>query len=59
MIVSLVRFKSRLSDDAVQAMFEDRADQYRNVPGLVEKTYLRFRERGSLAPSTPGTRRRR
>ena len=35
-IVSLVRFKSRLSDDAVQAMFEDRADQYRNVPGLVE-----------------------
>ena len=43
-IVSLVRFKSRLSDDAVQATFEERADQYRNVPGLVEKIYLRFHE---------------
>jgi len=45
-IVSLVRFKSRLSDDVVQATFEDRADHYRNVPGLVEKIYLRFRETG-------------
>jgi len=47
-IVSLVRFKSRLSDDAVQAMFEERADQYRTVPGLVEKIYLRFRESGEF-----------
>ena len=44
MIVSLVRFKSKLSDDAVQATFEERADRYRTVPGLAEKIYLRFRE---------------
>ena len=48
MIVSLVRFKSRLSDDGVQAKFEKRADQYRHVPGLVEKIYLRFRESGEF-----------
>ena len=48
MIVSLVRFKSRLSDDAVQATFEERADQYRKVPGLVEKIYLRFGETGEF-----------
>jgi hypothetical protein len=47
-IVSLVRFKSTLSDDAVQAMFEERADRYREVPGLVEKIYLRFRETGEF-----------
>jgi len=48
MIVSLVRFKSKLADDAVQAMFEERADRYRNVPGLMEKVYLRFRESGEF-----------
>jgi putative monooxygenase ydhR len=48
MIVSLVRFKSKLSDDAVQATFEERADRYRTVPGLVEKIYLRFRESGEF-----------
>ncbi len=48
MIVSLVRFKSRLSDDAVRATFEERADRYRNVPGLVEKIYLRFRASGEF-----------
>jgi heme-degrading monooxygenase HmoA len=47
-IVSLVRFKSRLSDDAVQATFEERADHYRNVPGLMEKIYLQFRESGEF-----------
>jgi hypothetical protein len=48
MIVSLVRFKSKLCDDAVQATFEERADRYRNLPGLVEKNYLRFRESGEF-----------
>ena len=48
MIVSLVRFKSKLSVDAVQATFEERADRYLNVPGLVEKIYLRFRESGEF-----------
>jgi heme-degrading monooxygenase HmoA len=43
LIVSLVRFRSGLADDAVQATFEDRADRYQEVPGLVQKFYLRFR----------------
>jgi heme-degrading monooxygenase HmoA len=47
-IVSLVRFKSGLSDDEVQATFEGRADLYRSVPGLIEKLYLRFRESGEF-----------
>lgn len=48
MIVSLVRFRSRLSSDQVQATFEDRAARYQNVPGLVEKLYLRFRDTGEF-----------
>ena len=48
MIVSLVRFKSRLSDDAVQATFEERADRYRHVPGLVEKIYVRYSDSGEF-----------
>jgi heme-degrading monooxygenase HmoA len=47
-IVSLVRFKSGLSDDEVQATFEERADEYRRVPGLVEKIYIRFRDSGEF-----------
>jgi heme-degrading monooxygenase HmoA len=45
-VVSIVRFRSKLEDDAVEAKFEERADQYRRVPGLVEKIYLRYRETG-------------
>jgi heme-degrading monooxygenase HmoA len=47
-IVSLVRFTSRLPDEEVVAMFEKRYDQYRNGPGLVEKLYLRFRDTGEF-----------
>jgi heme-degrading monooxygenase HmoA len=43
-IVSVVRFESKLSAEEVQAMYEERADRYRSVPGLVEKLYLRFRD---------------
>ena len=46
MIVSLVRFRSRLSDAEVQSVFEERSDRYRDVPGLVEKIYLRYRDTG-------------
>ena len=46
MLVSIVRFRSKLPDDAVQAAFEERADRYRQVPGLVEKIYVRYRETG-------------
>ena len=48
MIVSLVRFRSELSDDDVQALFENRADRYRSVTGLVEKLYLQFRDTGEF-----------
>ncbi|MGE5274693.1 MAG: YdhR family protein [Verrucomicrobiota bacterium] len=48
MIVSLVRFKSRLDDEKVQAMFEERSNDYRAVPGLVEKLYLRLRDTGEF-----------
>lgn len=44
MLVSLVRFRSKLADETVQAKFEERADRYRKVPGLVEKIYVRFRD---------------
>lgn len=47
-IVSLVRFASTLSDDEVQALFEERAGEYESVPGLVEKIYLRFRDTGEF-----------
>jgi hypothetical protein len=47
-IVSIVRFRSRLSPEAVQAAYEERADGYRAVPGLAEKIYLRFRETGEF-----------
>jgi heme-degrading monooxygenase HmoA len=46
MIVSLVRFESKLLDGEVQATFEERSHSYRKVPGLVEKLYLRFRDTG-------------
>jgi heme-degrading monooxygenase HmoA len=48
MIVSLVRFRSTLSDHEVQAAFESRSERYREVPGLIEKLYVRFRDTGEF-----------
>ena len=48
MVVSIVRFTSKLAADEVQRKFEDRADSYRQVPGLVEKIYVRFRDTGEF-----------
>jgi heme-degrading monooxygenase HmoA len=48
MLVSVVRFRSRLADELVQAKFEDRAQRYRDVPGLVEKIYVQFRKTGEI-----------
>jgi len=42
-IASLVRFRSGLTDEEVQAKFEARAEAYERVPGLIEKLYLRYR----------------
>jgi heme-degrading monooxygenase HmoA len=47
-IVSLVRFRSKLSDDEVRAMFEERSHRYRDIPGLIEKLYLYFHESGEF-----------
>jgi heme-degrading monooxygenase HmoA len=41
-LVQIVRFKSRLSGEAVQGMYEARAPQYRALPGLIQKYYLQF-----------------
>ncbi len=46
MIVSIVRFRSGLSERDVQAQFEERAREYAQVQGLREKIYVRFRESG-------------
>lgn len=43
MIVSIVRFRSGLADEQAQDLYEARSDRYREVPGLVEKLYLRYR----------------
>jgi hypothetical protein len=42
MIVSIVRFRSGLTAERVQDLYEARSDRYRAVPGLVEKLYLRY-----------------
>jgi heme-degrading monooxygenase HmoA len=47
-VVSIVRFASKLTADEVQTKFEDRAERYRRIPGLVEKIYLRFRDTGEF-----------
>ncbi len=43
MIVSIVRFRSLLSDEQVQDLYARRSTRYEKVPGLIEKLYLRFR----------------
>lgn len=42
MLVQIVRYRTGLSDDDVQATLESRAPAYMDVPGLVQKYYLRF-----------------
>jgi heme-degrading monooxygenase HmoA len=42
-IVSIVRFRSLLSDGEVRSLYERRSARYEKVPGLIEKLYLRFR----------------
>ena len=44
MIIQLVRYGSRLSDDEVMERFEDRSDRYRQVPGLLQKYYVSYPE---------------
>jgi len=46
MLVRIVRFRSRLTDDAVLRLYRERSDRYRQVPGLLHKYYLRYTETG-------------
>lgn len=46
MIVQIVKFKSRLSDEEVVATYEKRSPRYRDLEGLAQKYYLRFPETG-------------
>lgn len=42
MIIQIIRFKTSLSHDEVNQRFNDRADQYRKIPGLIQKYYVKF-----------------
>jgi heme-degrading monooxygenase HmoA len=46
MIVQVVMFKSSLSDKDVRRTIEDRAPQYRALPGLLQKLYVKDEETG-------------
>jgi hypothetical protein len=45
-LVQIVRYRSRLTDEDVLATVESRAPEYLAVPGLLQKYYLRFPEAG-------------
>ncbi len=49
MIVQFVKFKSDLSDDEVRRTIEERLPQYRALPGLLQKYYVRESETGEYA----------
>lgn len=49
MHIQFVKFKSGLTDSDVRATMEKRAPQYRAIPGLVQKYYVREQETGEYA----------
>ena len=56
MLVQIVRYRSRLTDEDVLATVESRATEYLAVPGLLQKYYLRFPETGEHGVSISGPR---
>ena len=48
-IMQIVKFKTKLSDDEVLAIAHDRAPQFRAIPGLVQKYYVRLQGAGEFA----------
>jgi hypothetical protein len=46
MIIQIIRYTSGLSHDEVNRRFIERSDRYRNVPGLMQKYYVRFARTG-------------
>ena len=49
MIMQIVRLKTDLSEDELQSIAMERADQFRAVPGLVQKYYVRRQGQGEYA----------
>ncbi len=46
MIIRFVKFKSALSDSEVLKLYEQRASQYRKLPGLLQKYYIKDKQTG-------------
>lgn len=46
MILTIVRFKSELSQERLLEVAESRAPEYRAMEGLIQKYYLRYPETG-------------
>jgi heme-degrading monooxygenase HmoA len=49
MIMQTVKLKTRLSVDEVLAIAQERAPQFRAIPGLVQKYYVRRKGEGEVA----------
>jgi len=48
MIIQTVKFKSALSETQIQRVMEERAPQFRALPGLLQKYYLRDSQTGEI-----------
>ena len=48
MLIQIIRYKSALSFDEVNRRFNERADRYRKVPGLLQKYYVNFTDTGEF-----------
>ncbi len=48
MIIQTVKFKSALSETEIQRVMEERAPQFRALPGLLQKYYLRDTQTGEV-----------
>ena len=46
MMIRLVKFKSALSDAEVLKLYDQRAPQYRKMPGLLQKYYIKDHQTG-------------
>ena len=44
MIIQIIRYQTELSHDEVDRHFRERSGRYRDVPGLLQKYYVRFPE---------------
>ena len=44
MIIRFVKFKSALSDSETLKLYEQRAPQYRKLPGLLQKYYIKDKQ---------------